>query len=543
MGRTSATATTVRAPPDAALAPAAQAEPEAAHPLVLYNTMTRQKQRFSPRPDQGSRVSLYCCGVTVYDYSHIGHARVYCCFDVLVRMLRHLGYSVTYVRNFTDIDDKIIARAREAGEDPLALARRFIAEFHADMAALKCAPPDLEPRATDYVGAMVAAIQRIVANGHGYEASGDVFFSVDSVDGYGRLSGRSLEDNRAGERVAVSTAKRNPADFVLWKAAKPGEPTWDSPWGPGRPGWHIECSAMIRELMGPLIDIHGGGRDLIHPHHDNELVQSQAACNACDVERLQNGRDFVRWWMHNGFVNVDSEKMSKSLGNFFTIRDVLKRYHALSLRWFLVATHYRAAVNYSPRGLEEASDRLYYIFQTLADAEEAYSAAGDNFSAATRAAAAADVAAGRGAGGALAAEVRSALCDDLNTPMVVSAMSAPLKALNDLLHTKKGKKAPNRLATIAGVCVAVKGALDLLGLQHVAPQALLAELRMLALVRAELSEADVEAAIAERAAARAAKEFAAADDVRLRLAERGIMLMDSAAGTAWRPGVLDQSGV
>ncbi|EIE25292.1 tRNA synthetase class I (C) family protein [Coccomyxa subellipsoidea C-169] len=505
------------------------------HPkdLWLHNTMSGRKELFQPRPGQGNKVSMYCCGVTVYDYSHVGHARVYCAFDVLFRYLRHLGYEVDYVRNFTDIDDKIIKRASETGEDPLQLSQRFIHEFHTDMDALNCLAPTSEPKATDFISQMVDMIGRIVKAGHGYEADGSVWFSVESVPGYGRLSGRSLDDNRAGERVAVNTTKRNPADFVLWKAAKVGEPKWDSPWGPGRPGWHIECSAMIRELMGPIIDIHGGGRDLIHPHHDNELVQSQAAACECDRENMLDHRDFVRWWMHLGFVNVDSEKMSKSLGNFFTIRDVLQMYHPMALRWFLINTQYRQAINYTERSLQEASDRLYYIYQTLQDAEAALTAAaaaGEQVSVATEQ---------HSNGTKLLKSVEASLCDDLNTPQAFAALSEPLKTMNDLLHTKKGKKAGGRLQTIATLQQALNSVLELLGLGAGDIGAVLVEMRQRALHRAGLKEQDVELSIERRAVARAAKDYASADKERAFLAERGIMIMDGSEGTLWRPGIPD----
>ncbi|KAK9908941.1 hypothetical protein WJX75_005015 [Coccomyxa subellipsoidea] len=437
--------------------------------------MSGKKEMFQPRPDQGNKVSMYCCGVTVYDYSHVGHARVYCAFDVLFRYLRHLGYEVDYVRNFTDIDDKIIKRASETGENPLELSQRFIREFHTDMDALNCLAPTREPKATEFISQMVDMIGSIIKAGHGYEADGSVWFSVESIPGYGRLSGRSLGDNRAGERVAVNTMKRNPADFVLWKAAKLGEPTWNSPWGPGRPGWHIECSAMIRELMGPIIDIHGGGRDLIHPHHDNELVQSQAAACDCDTEHMPDQQDFVRWWMHLGFVNVDSEKMSKSLGNFFTIRDVLQMYHPLALRWFLINTQYRQPVNYTERSLQEASDRLYYVFQTLQDAEAALAAAaeaGEEVSV---------VQEEHNEGIKLLDSVEASLCDDLNTPQAIAALSEPLKVLNDLIHTKKGRKAGGRLQTIGSLQHGLIRALELLGLHAHNVGAVLMEMRQRAL--------------------------------------------------------------
>lgn len=562
-----------------AAAPAAPAA-QPARELLLHNTMTRQKEVFRPRPGQGSRVSMYVCGVTVYDYSHIGHARVYVAFDVIYRFLRHLGYEVSYVRNFTDVDDKIIARANAVGEDPLALARRFIAEFHADMEALGCLPPGLEPQATDFIPQMVGTIQRIIANGHAYAVGGDVFFDVASLPGYGKLSGRSQEDNRAGERVAVDGRKRGAADFALWKSAKPGEPTWDSPWGPGRPGWHIECSTMIREVMGEVIDIHGGGRDLVFPHHENELAQSRAAAGSCSCGGDHGsggdgdaGDEFVRYWLHNGFVNVDSEKMSKSLGNFFTIREVTAQYHPRALRWFLVNTQYRQPINYTQRALEEASDRVYYLYQTLADmagalgatpegqqalaeAQQQLGAASSSSEPAAAAAAAAVTGEGPAAGGKgggkggskggkpagpspgvqLLAEVEAALADDFNTPLAIAAFSAPLKVANDLLHTKKGKKEAGRLQTLASLHAALQTALELLGLWAEQPAAVLAELRELALRRAGLSEEEVAAAIEERAAARAAKDYAASDAVRLRLERLGILMLDTPQGTTWKPG-------
>ncbi|GIL80416.1 hypothetical protein Vretifemale_9621 [Volvox reticuliferus] len=501
------------------------------------------------------------------------------------------------------------------------------------MAALNVLPPSLEPRATAFVSQMIDTISAIMSYGHAYVVEGgDVFFDVASLEGYGRLSGRAQDDNRAGERVAVDGRKRSPADFALWKAAKPGEPSWPSPWGPGRPGWHIECSTMIRELMGPVIDIHGGGRDLVFPHHENELAQSQAACGCGrdhpqpspsssassssssfdDMQpQLHNGTDFVRYWLHNGFVNVDSEKMSKSLGNFFTIRDVLARYHPLALRWFLLAAQYRAPLNYSDKGLEEASGRLYYVTQARADVVEALRAAGPDGERAVAeaqallplpgprreeqaavsttsppqqqpqptttttttttmtttpasvasnngrkgAATAAAVSAGSPpVGPALISEVLLALADDLNTPAAVSALSGPLKTINDLLTTKAGRKRPDRLAVLAQLHVALGTVMGLMGMelsQAPAPgseaarthgrleevgaslEQLLKELRALALVRLEMTEAQVAASIRERAEARQAKDFARSDAIRLDLASKGILLLDTPQVGVW----------
>ena len=459
-----------------------------------------------------------------------GHARVYCATDVLYRYLRRLNYAVTYVRNFTDVDDKIIKRAAEAGIEPSALAERFAAEFTADMDALGCLRPTAEPRATAHVGDMVAMIERIVAAGHGYAADdGTVWFDVASLPGYGRLSRRSLEDGRAGARVEADPGKRAPGDFALWKAAKPNEPSWPSPWGLGRPGWHIECSAMARALLGPVVDIHAGGADLVHPHHDNEIAQSQAAACTCDRESMPGGIDFVRYWCHFGFVNVEAEKMSKSLGNFFTVRDAVGRYGAPALRLFLLRMHYRSPLNFTHTGLAAAAARLYYIYATLAAARAESAATPD----APGGAAAAGT--GRGVGGAAITAALAALSDDVNTAAALAALAPPLAAANELLTTKKGKKSPTRGADLANAAAGVTNVLDALGLAPPDVDAALADLKERALVRAGLTEADVDAAIAERAAARAAKDFAAADAVRLRLEEAGLALLDTPAGTAWQP--------
>eukprot|EP00193_Tetraselmis_chui_P016857 CAMPEP_0177793436 /NCGR_PEP_ID=MMETSP0491_2-20121128/25072_1 /TAXON_ID=63592 /ORGANISM="Tetraselmis chuii, Strain PLY429" /LENGTH=574 /DNA_ID=CAMNT_0019315947 /DNA_START=148 /DNA_END=1872 /DNA_ORIENTATION=- len=481
--------------------------------LMLYNSLTRSKEVFVPSDPSSRQVSMYVCGVTVYDYSHIGHARVYVAFDLLYRTLTRLGFDVTYCRNFTDIDDKIIARAAETGEDPLALSQRFIHEFHADMETLGCLEPTMEPKATEHVGDIIEMIRRIVDNGHGYAVDGDVYFSVPSLPDYGRLSRRKQDDNRAGERVAVDSRKRSPGDFALWKAAKPGA---------GRPGWHIECSAMIRALLGPAIDIHGGGQDLLFPHHENEIAQSQAAACGCEDLQLHNGQDFVRYWVHNGFVNVDSEKMSKSLGNFFTIRDVLRLYHPLALRWFLIGTHYRAGLNYTQRALEEASDRVYYLYQTILDADAILSEA--------------DAVSDSADGGPVEAAVAAALLDDLNTAVAVAALSEPLKSMNDLLYTKKGRKAKGRLESLAALSAGLRASLGMMGFEVDAPAVVLEQLKQRALIRAELTEEAVQSEIEERAAARVAKDYARGDEIRDALAAKGVMLMDVPGGTTWRPG-------
>eukprot|EP00897_Mesotaenium_endlicherianum_P005064 jgi/Mesen1/4586/ME000232S03856 len=484
--------------------------------LVLYNTMTRQKEVFKPKVE--GRVSMYVCGVTAYDYSHIGHARVYVAFDVLFRYLQHVGYSVKYVRNFTDVDDKIMKRAAEVGEDPLALSQRFCAEFQADMAALQCLPPSVEPKVSAHIDDIVAMIAQ--------------------------------DENRAGERVKIDERKRNPADFALWKGSKPGEVSWESPWGRGRPGWHIECSAMSARHLGQSFDIHGGGRDLIFPHHENELAQSRAAA-----------RDsHVAYWVHNGFVTVDSEKMSKSVGNFFTIREVLGRYSAVALRWFLLGTQYRSPINYSQRQLDQASDRAFYLYQVLEDTNAVLALEAEP-------AAAGAAAAGGGASKEAMAtakklkeEFEAAMADDLATSQAVAALSEPLKSMNDLLHTKKvpsspsdgahglhryrdlalGRKDKARVASLRALQEAVTAVMSILGLPSHGYSQILDELKQLALKRAGLTEQDVERRMQERAEARAAKDFKRSDEIRQELAAAGVMLMDGGDGTLWKPGCVEE---
>ncbi|MEK9940795.1 MAG: cysteine--tRNA ligase, partial [Methylotenera sp.] len=327
--------------------------------LKIYNTLVRDKQIFTPIV--AGKVSMYVCGMTVYDFCHLGHARVMVVFDMVSRWLRASGYEVTYVRNITDIDDKIIKRASENNESIAQLTERFIDAMNEDAAKLGVMRPDIEPKATAFVGGMLDMIQALVDKGFAYAAqNGDVFYAVNKFDGYGKLSGKSLEDLRAGERVEVDSFKRDPMDFVLWKAAKPGEPSWDSPWGKGRPGWHIECSAMSAHHLGQHFDIHGGGQDLQFPHHENEIAQSEAA-HSHDGQPCQ----MVNYWMHNGFVRVDDEKMSKSLGNFFTIRTVLEQYDAEVVRFFILRAHYRSPLNYSDQHLDDAKSALTRLYTAL----------------------------------------------------------------------------------------------------------------------------------------------------------------------------------
>jgi cysteinyl-tRNA synthetase len=451
--------------------------------LRIYNSATRQKQVFSPiRPGE---VRMYVCGVTVYDYCHLGHARMMVAFDVVQRWLRASGYRVTYVRNITDIDDKIIRRAAENGEPIGGLTERFIRAMHEDARALGVQAPDHEPRASEYVGQMQAMIARLLERGLAYRTpSGDVVFSVRRFPGYGQLAGKTLDELRAGERVEVDPEKEDPLDFVLWKRARPGEPAWPSPWGEGRPGWHIECSAMSSALLGESFDIHGGGQDLLFPHHENEIAQSEGA----------HGCRFVGYWMHNGFVQVDREKMSKSLGNFFTVREILARHDPEVVRFFIVRAHYRSPLAYAEAHLEDARAGLTRLYLALRAAPAAAVAVDWEEPHARR--------------------FKAAMDDDFNTPQAVAELFG--------LASEIG-----RGRTALGSQLRALGAI--LGLLGREPEQFLRAGRAGA-----LPDADIEARIAARAAARAAKNYAEADRIRRELEAAGVLLEDGPHGTLWR---------
>lgn len=494
----------------------------------IYNSMTKQKEKFIPIVP--GKVSMYVCGVTSYDFSHIGHARAYVAFDVLFRYLKHVGYEVKYVRNFTDVDDKIIKRANELGEDPLSLSSRFCQEFLVDMADLQCLPPNEQPRVSDHMDQIRDMIAKIIENDCGYAVDGDVYFSVDNFPNYGRLSGRKLEDNRAGERIAIDSRKRNPADFALWKAAKPGEISWESPWGPGRPGWHIECSAMSATYLTEKFDIHGGGMDLIFPHHENEIAQSCAACPNSNIS----------YWMHNGFVTANDEKMSKSIGNFFTIREVTKLYHPLALRHFLMGTHYRSPVNYSISQIEISSEAIFYIYQTLEDCESAISQQeaqkdGDKKYPMTDDAKKCII--------NLKSHFEERMSDDIHTPTILNAaLQDVLRLMNKILSMLKKKlQKPQKLSNIQSLVELqkeVRVVLDVLGLLSSSTYTeVLMQLKEKALKRAELSEEDILNRIEERASARKNKDFLLGDQIRAELTSKGIALMDVGKDTIWRPCV------
>ena len=473
--------------------------------LVVYDSLTARKQPLQPLV--AGKLGMYVCGMTVYDYCHIGHARVMVAFDMVVRWLSQLGYEVNYVRNITDIDDKIIARAIENNEDIGTLTQRFTKAMHDDAATLGCLSPDAEPRATDHIDEMQQMIATLIEGDYAYAAdNGDVYYAVDSFADYGKLSKRKLNEMQAGSRVEVENIKRNPFDFVLWKAAKAGEPQWTSPWGQGRPGWHIECSAMSTKCLGNTFDIHGGGHDLQFPHHENEIAQSEAA----------TGCEYANNWMHVGFINVDGEKMSKSLGNFFTIREVTNKYHPETVRFFLLSSHYRSQVNFSDSALNEAHNSLSRLYNALRIAEQQKNQAlemdNELINQAYQSA----------AGQAFIA----AMNDDFNSSAAISVLFSLASEVNKAAKAQDTDKAWQ----LAQQLRALSKSLNIL--QQPPKQFLQAVIGE----KSEngLSDDAIDALIAERGDAKANKDYARADEIRLQLKEAGIELEDSSAGTTWR---------
>ena len=470
-------------------------------PLTVYNTLTRQKETFVPLNPENVR--MYVCGMTVYDYCHLGHARVMVVFDMIARWLRQSGYPLTYVRNITDIDDKIIARAAENGETIGELTTRFIAAMHEDADALGVIRPDVEPKATEHVTQMIAMIERLIANGKAYAAeNGDVYYAVREFPAYGQLSGKSLDDLRAGERVEVDSFKRDPLDFVLWKAAKPNEADfWPSPWGNGRPGWHIECSAMGEQLFGNTFDIHGGGADLQFPHHENEIAQSCGAQGHCHTHEV-NGKlidSHVKYWLHNGFIRVDNEKMSKSLGNFFTIREVLQKYDAEVVRFFILRAHYRSPLNYSDAHLDDAKGALTRLYTALKNTPPAEFDLSNDANDYTR-------------------RFFAAMNDDFGTVEAVAVLFELALEIN-----KTGD------AHLAGCLKTLAGIIGLLQREP-------AEFLQGSAASDGLSNAAIDALIAQRKQARADKNWAESDRIRDVLNAENIILEDGAGGTTWRRG-------
>ena len=481
--------------------------------LRIYNTLTGKKEPFTPL--QAGKVGLYVCGVTVYDHSHLGHARCYLAFDAIYRHLVSRGFDVHYVRIFTDCDDKIIARANERGVPASVVSEEYIASFREDARALGLATPNLEPKVTEHIPEIVDLIARLVDKGAAYEAGGDVFFAVEKFPKYGRLSKRNLDEMQSGARVEVDTRKRNPMDFVLWKAAKPGEPMWDSPWGKGRPGWHIECSAMGMKYLGNTFDLHGGGHDLIFPHHENEIAQSEAA----------TGEPFVKTWLHNGFLNVDERKMSKSLGNFFTIKEVLARFDAEVVRYFMLSSHYRSPITFSDVALDEAEHRLEYLFETLAKLEDLPALSMEDASGAILDAARVDGA---------RESFLEALDDDFNTAGAIGHLSELTRFANELLEKPKGVDRKQAARTLVRLHAHLRDAGAVLGLFQKPAEAWLSQHRARGAAQKGIEPARVDALIAERADARKGRDFKRADEVRDTLKALGVVLEDTPKGTRWK---------
>ncbi len=455
--------------------------------LKLHNDLSGKKEVFTPL--QAGKVNLYVCGMTVYDLCHLGHARVMVAFDVVYRYLQTLGYEVTYIRNITDIDDKIIRRANEQGEPFEQLTERFIQAMHEDADALGVLRPTVEPKATDHIAQIIAMVERLIERGHAYVVdNGDVYYQVASFPDYGKLSGKSIDDLKAGARVEPGELKRDPLDFALWKSAKPDEPYWPSPWGNGRPGWHIECSAMSTQALGDSFDIHGGGADLLFPHHENEIAQSEGA----------TGHPFVKYWMHNGFVRINDEKMSKSLGNFFTVREVLARYRAEEVRYFILTSHYRSPLNYSDEQLDNARGALTRFYTAMRGLPSAQPVDDTPFK----------------------QKFDAAMSDDFNTPEALAAMFALAREINRLRQEDIGRA--------AALAAALKQMGAILGILQDDPESYL---------RGDMVDDEaIDALIAQRTAAKANKNWAEADRLRDQLQGMNILLEDSPAGTTWRRG-------
>ena len=481
--------------------------------INIHNTMKRKKEPFIPQKE--GKVTMYACGVTVYDLSHIGHARAMVVFDVIHRYLRASGYDVTFVRNYTDIDDKIINRANEESVPFNVISERYIKEFDVDMEALGIMVPEHTPKATEHISEMIEMIETLIGKGHAYVVEGDVYFDVSSFKEYGKLSGKDTESLLSGARVDVDERKKSPVDFALWKNSKEGEPSWDCPWGKGRPGWHIECSVMSKKYLGDTFDIHGGGMDLIFPHHENEIAQAECA----------SGKEFAKYWIHNGFVNIDKEKMSKSLKNFLTIRDVLKDYHYEVIRLFLLSSHYRSPVDFSHQNLIETKTGLDRFYAVLADLDNKDLFAEDS----------------DGLGDeqlineldSLSDKFKEAMDDDFNTAAAVGHLYSLTRSLNtviDAAKKNKGKMSP-LIADKAKKAFCEAG--KVFGLFQTEPKDYFDAMKKEGLASSGDSEEEIESLIAERTAAKKEKNFARADEIRDILTEKGIILKDTPQGTEW----------
>ncbi|MBQ4133087.1 MAG: cysteine--tRNA ligase, partial [Desulfovibrionaceae bacterium] len=479
--------------------------------MQVYNSIVRRKEEFIPK--NPGKVDMYVCGITTYDYCHVGHARSAIVFDVLSRYLRYKGFDVRFARNFTDVDDKIINRANKEGVSSQEIAEKFIAAFHEDMDRLSVRRADIEPRATENIPEMIAMCETLIEKGTAYSTpSGDVYFRVRNFPGYGKLSGRSLDEMQAGARIAPGEEKEDPMDFALWKAAKPGEPFWESPWGKGRPGWHIECSVMSAKYLELPLDIHGGGQDLIFPHHENEVAQTEAACSC----------QFVRYWLHNGFVQIDSEKMSKSLGNFKTIRDILETYQAETLRYFLISRQYRSPIDFSFQSMEDAEKNLKRIYQCIGAVED-------------------ELARTKRSGSKLPEEiwnelkglgdsVMESMDDDLNTAAALGHVFGAVRLALKVLEDKSLRLCADTPDLLREFLKLRSDWLEVFGVFGLEPAAYLGELRLTQIKRKGISLEEIETLLDERKEARKNKDFAASDAIRARLNEMGVEVRDTPAG-------------
>ena len=489
--------------------------------LRFYNTMTRQKDEFKPIEDK--KVGIYVCGITAYDICHIGHARSAVVFDVITKYLKYKGYDVTYVKNFTDVDDKIIGKANAEGISVSEISERYITEHNEDMDALGVARPTVAPRATENIKGMIRHITTLIEKGLAYVGVGDVYFSVERFKGYGKLSGRNLEDMIAGSRVKIDDKKKNPLDFVLWKASKDGEPWWDSPWGRGRPGWHIECSVMSQRFLGDTFDIHGGGEDLIFPHHENEIAQAEGT----------SGKTFANYWIHNGFIKVDSEKMSKSLGNIFTIKEILKNYHPEMLRFFMLQSHYRSPVDFSSDSLAEARMGMERFYTTLKNIKDAL-ANGVDFSGIS----AKDLS---GKDKEICEQVEAltgrfveAMDEDFNTPLAIGYIFDTVRLINGYLAEGETNTIAEKFFVLDAAQRRTRETGKVLGLFLEDPDVYFRKDRDKEAQKRGLNMEEIEGLIKERSAARVTKDWKKADEIRNTLAKKGVILRDTPTATVWK---------
>lgn len=490
--------------------------------VQVYNSLTKRKEEFIPL--EKGKVSMYVCGITAYDRAHIGHARAALVFDIIYRFFRYLGYAVTYVRNYTDVDDKIIKRAHQEGISCQEIAERYIKEYAEDMQNLGMERPTYEPRATEHIPHIIELIQKLMAKGFAYQVNGDVYFAVEKFGGYGKLSGRSLEEMRAGARVEIDERKNNPLDFTLWKASKLGEPSWESPWGKGRPGWHIECSAMSQCYLGETFDIHGGGQDLIFPHHENEIAQSEAA----------TGKPFVRYWLHNGFVNINKEKMSKSLGNILPIRDLLQAYEGEVVRLFLLSTHYRSPLDFSLAGLTEARLSLDRFYTTLQEIEK-ITGHQDTYPLSPLLSLSIPLQELHEKITQTKEKFLAAMADDFNTALALGYLHDLIRSLNRILTLKN---LPDHTAARGIFQMGKRIILEIgqiLGLFQMSPAVYFARQKKRFLEVRGIKEEEISSLIAQRDAARQSRNWALADQLRAQAAQWGIILEDGPTGTTWKP--------